>query len=113
MGNQRAGLDLDNIDIEELAGKGRGTHKPSVDPARIQEVAEQSGFISRQPQKKRRQRKKSPYTEQLCVRVRPGMKGLFQDMADLMDTRDHTAFERALLALIEKNGTAELMQQYK
>ena len=117
MGKQRAALDFDNdtetVDIEELAGKGR-TKKNAADPRIVQQVAEQSGFTSRKgAAKKRRRRKKSPYTTQLGLKVRPEMRELFQYMSEHLDLYDHTTFERAMLALIEKEGTAEQLKTYE
>ena len=118
MGKQRASLDFDadteTPDVQELAGKS-STNKHAVDPETVQGVAEESGFPSRggRAPVHRRRRKKSPYTMQLGLKVRPGMRELFQDMGEHLAVYDHTAFERALLALIEKEGTAEQLEIYK
>ena len=51
MGKQRAALDFDadteTPDVQELAGKG-SIKKYTVDPETVQEVAEESGFPSRE-----------------------------------------------------------------
>ena len=117
MGKQRAALDFasdsETVDIEELAGKSRkGKHV--VDPETLQRVAEQSGFPSRENARKTlRRRKKSPYTMQLGLKVRPAMRELFQEMGAHLDVYDHTTFERAVLALIEKEGTTEQKKTYE
>ena len=41
------------------------------------------------------------------------MKELFQDIGDYLDLRDHTTFERAILALLEKEGATDLLQKYR
>lgn len=116
MGNQRAGfgLDDDTIDIEELVEtKPKPKPKPA-DKTKITEVAEQSGFTSREPApRQRRRRKKSPFTDQQAIRVRPGMKSLFQDLGEHLDVMDHTTFEKAIEALIEKEGTDEQLVRFK
>jgi hypothetical protein len=40
------------------------------------------------------------------------MKALFQEIGDRLNIHDHTTFERALLALIEKEGYSDLGSQY-
>ena len=117
MGNQRPTLDLDDdsepVSIEELAGKS-GVQKNLIDPESVKNVAEQSGFPSREDASKpRRRRKKSPYTQQLGLKVRPQMRELFQDMGEHLGVYDHTAFERAILALIAAEGTPEQLKTYK
>ena len=117
MGKQRAALDFtsdsETVDIEELAGKSR-KGKNVVDPETLQRVAEQSGFPSRENARKTlRRRKKSPYTRQLGLKVRPAMRELFQEMGASLDVYDHTTFERAVLALIEKEGTTEQKKTYE
>ena len=80
MGKERAGLNLDTedmIDIAELTGKPQAKH---ADTRKLEQVAQQAGFTSRAPQKPRRRRKKSPYTAQLGIKIRPQMKALFQDI---------------------------------
>ena len=114
MGTKRAGLNLDDdlIDLEELTQ--RQPASKSVDKAKLAQVAEQSGFTSREPgSRQRRRRKKSPFTDQQAIRVRPGMKDLFQDLGEHLDIMDHTTFERAILALIEKEGTEEHARKFK
>ena len=118
MGNKRPPLIFDDAtetaNVRELAGKGR-SKKPDVDPKTVQEIAALSGFLSRggRAQVPRRRRKKTPYTTQLGLKVRPEMRVLFQDMGEHLAVYDHTVFERALLALIEKEGTTEQLKIYK
>lgn len=112
MAKKRASLDLDSsVGIEEVIEGYQ--EKSTPDFATIKEVAEQSGFVSRQPQKNRRRRKKSPFTDQLGIKVRPEMKALFQDIGERLSVYDHTTFECALLALLEKEGIKDLLKQYK
>ena len=125
MGNTRARLDLsDNEqdfdlgdDIAALAGKSAPS-KDNIDPEKIKEVSTKSGFPSRSgkstaPVKQpRRRRKKSPYTEQLGVRVRPAVKDVYYELSDQIGGLDQETFEKAVLALIEKQGTKELLDKY-
>ncbi len=114
MGSKRASLDLDDdiVDIEELAGQPQQIKH--IDKEKLTQIAEQSGFISREPGgRQRRRRKKSPFTDQQGIRLRPGMKDLFQDLGEYLNIMDHTTFERAILALAEKEGTKEHIQRFK
>lgn len=120
MGEQRASI-LDFEDDEDFArelveviSKPEPT-KPTVNPKDIEAVARKSGFTNRQPpEPTRRRRKKSPFTEQLGIKVRPGMKEIFQDLGEIIGGYDHTIFERAILALIkQEKGTEALAQRYE
>ena len=116
MGNQRALLDFNNdtktIDITELAGKS-GIKKNAVDSASVQQVAEESGFPSREGITKTRRRWKSPFTMKLGMKCRPEIRDLFQNMSEYLDVYDHTTFEHALLALIKNEGTKEHLKLYE
>lgn len=112
MSKERAHLNLD--DDLDLSGfwpkpKGRGGQKP--DMKTVQAIAEQSGFPSREP-RRRRKRQRSPYQAQLNLKFREDIKLLFQTLGDRMDVHDHTTFELALLALLEKHGYSDLIEHY-
>jgi hypothetical protein len=112
MPKERAHINLDDdLDLSVFTPKpaGRGGHKP--DMKAVEAVAEESGFASREP-KRRRRRQRSPYQTQLNLKCREGMKALFQEIGDRLNIHDHTTFERALLALIEKEGYSDLGSQY-
>ena len=47
------------------------------------------------------------------MKYKEGVKALFQEMGDRLDVHDHTTFERALLALIEKEGYTDLATSFK
>jgi hypothetical protein len=83
---------------------------PKLGKAEIKEIATQTGFISRQPRKKRSRTK---YTAQLNIKVREGIKPLFQEIGAHLETFDNETFELALLALIEKEGTKEYLALFK
>ena len=108
MAKEREALNLDDtIDLEELTQK---RPLPKLDKAEIKEIATQTGFISRQPRKKRSRTK---YTAQLNIKVREGIKPLFQEIGAHLETFDNETFELALLALIEKEGTKEYLALFK
>lgn len=122
MGDQRASI-IDFDDDEDLASEiadlaSKPVKKPSINPETVEEAAKKSGFTNRKPGKDskqalpRRRRKKSPFTEQLGVKVRPGMREIFQDLGDKIGTYDHTTFERALLALIKEERAGELKARF-
>lgn len=109
---QRTSLGLDDeeqIDLEELAG---GTQRPALSPEKqkaILKAGEQTGFVSRQPTKRR---KVSPYTAQFGGRCREGMKPLFQEVSERLGQYDNQTLEAAILALIEKEGFDDLKEKY-
>ena len=113
MGKERAHLSFDDdFDVSEFQPakkEGQG----EVDKKTIEKVAEESGFISRVNKTRRRKRQQSPFKNQLNLKCRDNMKELFQDIGEYLDVRDHTTFERAILALLEKEGTTELLQKYR
>ena len=111
MSDKRAGFSLDeDIPIDKIFTPKRSTN--TVSKAAIEKAAEQSGFVSREPIK-RRGRRRTPYTIQNNFKTRKGMKELFQDLSERLDQYDQATFEMALLALIEKEGFDDLKQQYE
>jgi len=110
MAKEREALNLsdDSIDLEEL------TQKPAqpkhIGKAQLEEIAKQTGFVSRHPRKKRSRTK---YTAQLNIKVREGVRPLFQELGSYLETFDNETFERAILALIEKAGTKEHLTRFK
>ncbi|MEP6606069.1 MAG: hypothetical protein ABJA60_08120 [Nitrosospira sp.] len=112
MGKERAGLNLnEDIDLTAFAPKIRPRPKSEEENHAIKQAAEQSGFTSREP-KMRRRKPSSPYKIQLNLKVRDGIKELFQDVGERLNVHDKTAFEKALLALIEKEQQTDLLQRY-
>ena len=103
----------DDLDISSLVRNKKATLNRGNEAQAVKESAESSGFTSRPISKKRRKGRKSPYTEQKGIKVRPEMKELFEDVADNLDFRDHTLFEMALLALLEKRKMREEVKRYK
>jgi hypothetical protein len=113
MAKERAPLNFaDDLDLSDFQPATKTT-KEKPDQKLVEKAAEQSGFPSRDPTKKqRRRRKPSPYIDQLNIRCRSGMKEIFQDLSERLDLRDHTTFEKAIQALIEKEGYADLTKRY-
>lgn len=113
MGSERAGLNLDeDLDLTDFTPKVRTRPGREEETRAIKQAAEQSGFTSREPRVRRR-KPVSPYKIQLNLKVRDGIKELFQDVGERLRVHDKTAFERALLALIEKEGQGDLLQRYR
>jgi restriction endonuclease Mrr len=113
MSKKRASLNLtdDDLDLSGFAPKGE-KKRERPEPKTIEKIAEQSGFISRKG-KRRRKRQRSPYQAQLNLKCREGVKTLFQELGDRLDVHDHTTFEEALLALIEKQGYSDLEARFR
>lgn len=113
MGKERAHLSLeDDFDVSEFQPSER-EGKGEIDKKIIKKVAEESGFPSRENKARRRIKQQSPFKNQLNLKCRDNMKELFQDIGDYLDLRDHTTFERAILALLEKEGATDLLQKYR
>lgn len=119
MTKTRIPLNFDDDDILSMASQP--LIKPKVTPEQIKEVANKSGFFSRQPplQKvdhdiaNRRRRKISPYNAQLGIKVRPEIKEIFQNISDTLGIHDCSTFELAILALLEKGNYSQLLDKYK
>jgi len=112
MSKERASLNLDDeLDLSGFAPK-QERRRERPDPKTLETIAEQAGFISREA-KRRRKRQRSPYQVQLNLKCREGIKTLFQELGDRLDVHDHTTFEQALLALVEKEGYSDLEAQFR
>ena len=113
MTKQRAHLNLnDDLDISEFIPVKKERNR-ETEIKTLEKVAEQSGFVSRKNKSQRRRRPQSPFKNQLNLKCRDGIKELFQDIGEELGIHDHTTFEQALLALIEKKGLDDLLQGYK
>ena len=111
---QRVSLGLDatdtTIDLNELVGAGHRSPPTPDQQKKILDAGIASGFVSRQPVRRRR---RSPYTAQFGGKCRNGMKPLFQEVAERLDLQDTQALEEAILALIEKMEFNDLKEKYK
>jgi len=101
---ERLSLTLDDdIDITSLTRTKVPFSTMDRDSERksIESAAQESGFTKREPKKSRRRTRRSPYSDQKSIRVRPAMKVLVEDIADELDINDYVVFEMAILALLE------------
>lgn len=96
------------IDLAEFAGMTKKKEVTDKDFKAILKAGEKTGFVRRLPVRRR----KSPYTTQFGGKCREGMKPLFQELAARLDLYETQALERAILALIEKEGFEDLKAQY-
>jgi hypothetical protein len=113
MPRERAHLNLDDdLGLSDFAPKPKGRGDQEPDMKTVQRVAEQSGFLSREP-RRRRKLQRSPFQAQLNLKCREEIKSLFRALGDRLEVHDHTTFELALLALLEKQGYSDLIAQYK
>jgi len=114
----RTPLNFEDDDILSVASQP--LVKPKISPEQIKEIANQSGFFSRQPSSNnistesqiRRRRKISPYSSQLGIKIRPEIKEIFQNISDNLGIHDCATFELAILALIEKKNYTQLLEKY-
>ena len=109
---KRTSLDFgdDLIDLNELTGGQRPVLTKKEQKAFL-DAGEKTGFVSREPTKKRR--KVSPYSAQFGGRCREGIKALFQEIADRLNLYETQTLELAILALIEKEGFDDLKKRYE
>jgi len=113
MSSERAsiGLDDEKIDIEELIVKDQKPHKlTSEQQKNMEKEGRKLGFVSRQPKKRRRV---SLYTAQFGGKCREGMKDLFQDIGEHLGCYDTETLEKAILALIQKEGLEDLEKRFQ
>lgn len=111
MDNKRASFNFDEvIDIGLVENVSK--NNKFIDHKALEKVASESGFVKRLPQKRKNRRKRSPYTEQLGIKIRPLIKEVFQEIGEKLSIYDHTTFELAILALIEKENDQELIKKY-
>lgn len=116
MGDQRATFDFDDesegFDLSSLVSSHKKTAKQHYDAKALNQVAEASGFVSREP-RRRKAKRRSPFTIQSNLKTRPGMKDLMQEVGDRLGTYDQETFELALEALLEKHGMTDLQREFE
>ena len=101
--------DLEPVDISEIAQPKKKI--TNIEKAAIERVAEASGFIKRSAT--RRTRPKSSHVIQVNLKSREGVKEIFQDIGGRLGVFDHTTFERAIQALLEKEKITDLLKEFK
>jgi len=103
----------DEIDIADLVGETVATTPQVPLQALKKDLTRESakyGFVSREAPKRRRV---SPYTAQFGGKCREGMKPLFKEIGERLNCYDTETLERAILALIEKEGLEDLKEEYE
>lgn len=116
---ERAGLDFDiddgeDVDISALVKpKKDKAERPANEKEVITKTAEESGFSSRQPKKTRRRGKRSPYTQQKNVKMRPGMPELFIDVCEKLGLKDYELMEHAIEAVLQKHKLKDEQESFK
>lgn len=115
--SKRISLGLDDelpssIDLEELAQFNSDPTRPSTGlQEALEKEGEKFGFVSRQS-KRRPVKKRSPYIVQNNLKMRVGMKEIFQEISLRLETYDQETLELALLSLIEKENLDDLLPHY-
>lgn len=114
---ERPKLNLgDDLDLSDFGVEEAPLAKTEPTAKQVAEVSKDAGFASRSPAKptaRRRRGKRSPFQIPLAIKSRAGMRELFQDLGDLLDTHDHTTLERAIAALIKETGDKTLMERFR
>lgn len=101
-----------SISLDELAGGGSATKTNAQLQKALEKEGAKLGFTSRQPTRKF-SRRRSPYTEQCNLKMRSGMRDLFQEIGDRLEMFDQETLEQAILALIEKEEFNDLLIEYE
>lgn len=112
---ERAGFDFESDDVDDvdIATLAKAKRAPSDEKEAIERAAEESGFHSRQVKKTRRRGKRSVYTQQKNIKMRPGMPELFIEIADEMNIKDYEILELAIEALLQKQKMKEQLEEFK
>lgn len=114
---ERPKLDIgDDLDLSGFGADETVIERTEPSAAEVEAVSKSAGFPSRSAAKtttRRRRRKTSPFQDQVGIKCRNGMKELFQDLGDVMNTHDHTTFEKAIQALLEQKGDVALLKRFK
>lgn len=109
---ERAGFDFEDDDVD-IASLAKTKRPPSDEREAITRAAEESGFHSRQVKKTRRRGKRSVYTQQKNIKMRPGMPELFIEIAEELGIKDYEILEMAIEALLEKQKMKDQLEQFK
>lgn len=116
MGKERAHVNFDDddqIDLEELT---KMTSHPKITKSQkklLSEEAEKTGFVSRDPIKKRTNRKRSPYVLQKNIKVRIGMSELLADITNAIGAEsDQETIEIAIRSLLKDKNCKSLLTRY-
>lgn len=113
---ERAGLDLDDINEDEVdiaSLTGPKNPKPKVDRKELNKVSEEAGFVSRQAPRHRRRGGRTAYTQQKNFKMRPDMPELFADVADGLGVKDYELLEMAIQAFLTKQKMKEELERFK
>lgn len=106
MGDKRAPLEIDDIDLENLSGPSKNK---KVDPVAVKKASEDSGFPSRSPRKRQiRRRRMSPYQAKKLFSTRPGMNDLIIEIGELLGLKDCEVLDQAILSLTDRPGLERL-----
>ena len=100
------------IDLEELTGIAGQSKITPEEQVLVESVARKSNFMSRGDNSKKL-RKRSPYIVQKNIKMRTGMAELLADFTVAINSgSDQETLERALLALIRKEGEVNFEKRY-
>lgn len=98
----RAGLDLDDLDVEGFEPTSSAPPVDSQSLKSIGDIANNAGFPSRQTPRQKRRVYRTGRTEQLNTKVTPDVRARFEAIADRQSWVMGETLENALIALEEK-----------
>ncbi|GAB1257287.1 hypothetical protein NBRC116494_17890 [Aurantivibrio plasticivorans] len=101
-----------SVSLEEIATSPTNGRTDAQLQKELEKEGAKLGFISRQPTRKF-SRRRSPYTEQCNLKMRTGMRDIFQELGDRLEMFDQETLEAGILALIEKEGFGDLLAEYE
>lgn len=102
----------DDLDISLLA-QTKKNKSPKADKEKLEEVAQVSGFTSREVKPVRRRARRSVFTQQKNIKMRPGMPDLFIDASLALDMKDYELLEHALELVLQKHKLTDELQRLK
>ncbi len=110
---ERASLNLqDDFDVSDFKPIKKKHEGETIIQEKIEQVALDSGFVSRKNRTLRRKKQASPYSNQMNFKCRNEIKILFKDLSYYLDCYDHSTLEMALLALLEKKKLNDLIIEF-
>ena len=99
-------LDNDELSVADVAGNNDDNQPLTREQIKnVKKTSDAAGFPRRTA--RRRRPAKSPHTQQITVRVQPKFAKAFRHFSDTQAIYDHETFERAMIALLEKENRTD------
>ena len=115
--SERPGINLDfddesDVDISLLAKGPTNKNKIVRDKDQLEEAAYKSGFTSRESKRPRRRGRRTAYTQQKNIKMRPSMPDLFVDLSVELGMKDYELLEHAIQLVIQKHKLKDELERF-